>query len=184
MSWTCKKNQSVCLSSIEAEYKAITSAAKEAVWDQRCLADMGQKQLEATELRCNNMGAITLSNNHVFHSRIKHVEIHHYYIRDVVEKGEISLTYVKMTDNLADILTKSLLADTILRQCKSMNLVACGAEKGNQRLRTPAFEVATDLGTTRGGQDKSTNGRVQDQNRVKSRELTASVAHTVPIENG
>lgn len=44
VAWACKKNESICLSSTESEYKALTSAAKEAIWERRCLADVGHGQ--------------------------------------------------------------------------------------------------------------------------------------------
>lgn len=127
VSWTCKKNQNICLSSTEAEYKAATSAAKEAVWDRRCLADMGQKQKQPTTLYRDNMGAIALSGNPVFHSRTKHVAVHHHYIRDVIAEGEIDLKYIQTTDNLADVLTKSLPSEALLKHCRVMNLMAATA---------------------------------------------------------
>lgn len=42
VSWACKKNSGICLSSTKAEYKALTTAAKEAIWARRCLHDIGQ----------------------------------------------------------------------------------------------------------------------------------------------
>lgn len=80
-SWACKQNHSVCLSSTEAEYKALTSAAKEAVWDRRCLANIGHEQKEPTVVYCDNQGAIALSSNPIYHSRTKHIAIHHHFIR-------------------------------------------------------------------------------------------------------
>lgn len=113
VSWACKKNQNVCLSFTEAEYKAATSTAKEAVWDRRCLADMGQKQKQPTILYCDNMGAIALSRKPVFHSKTKHVAVHHHYVRDVIAEGDIELKYIKTADNLADVLTKPLPSETL-----------------------------------------------------------------------
>lgn len=122
VSWACKKNQNICLSSTEAEYKALTSSAKEATWIQRCLDDMGQKQSQATEIRCDNMGAIALSNNPVYHSRTKHIAIYHHYIREVVAEQSITLQYVNTKDNIADALTKALPADLLKKHCESMGI--------------------------------------------------------------
>lgn len=69
---------------------------------------MGQKQNHATILYCDNTGAIALSSNPVFHSRTKHVVVHHHYVQDVIAEGEIELKYVSTAENLADVLTKLL----------------------------------------------------------------------------
>lgn len=52
--WVCKRNYSVCLLSIEAEYKVFISAVKEAVWDRRCFADIGYEQKEFIVVYCDN----------------------------------------------------------------------------------------------------------------------------------
>lgn len=122
ISWACKRNHSVCLSSTEAEYKALTSAAKEAVWDRRCLADIGHEQKEPTVVYCDNQGAIALSSNPVYHSRTKHIAIHHHFIRDVVARKEIRLEYVSTHLNIADMLTKSLTGDRQRQHCEELGL--------------------------------------------------------------
>ena len=59
-------------------------------------------------LYCDNMSAIHMSKNPVFHSRTKHIDIRHHYIRELVEKNIISLEHVDTLENRADILTKPL----------------------------------------------------------------------------
>ncbi|GKC18752.1 retrovirus-related pol polyprotein from transposon TNT 1-94, partial [Tanacetum coccineum] len=54
------------------------------------------------------IGAIDLSKNPVQHSRTKHIEIHHHFLRDNVQKGHISIEKVSSEDNIADILAKPL----------------------------------------------------------------------------
>lgn len=98
----------MCLSSYEAEYKALTSAAKEAIWLRTCLADIGHEQQQPTVINCDSQGAIALASNPVFHSQTKHIAIQHHFIRDVVASKEIRLQYVNTQLNRADILTKSL----------------------------------------------------------------------------
>lgn len=122
VSWACKKHLSICLSSMEAEYKSLTAAAKEAVWDRQCLFDIGQKQVKPTRILCDNMGAIALANNPVFHSRRKHIAIYYHYIREVVAEGSVAIEYVNTIANLADALTKALPADTLLKHCVATGL--------------------------------------------------------------
>ena len=56
----------------------------------------------------DNESAIKIAYNPVQHSKTKHIEIRHHFIRDHVEKGDIDLSYVSTKDQLADIFTKAL----------------------------------------------------------------------------
>ncbi|GJR95856.1 hypothetical protein Tco_0268030 [Tanacetum coccineum] len=65
--------------------------------------------LEAVKrIFCYIKGAIDLSKNSVLHSRTKHIEIRHHFLRDNIQKGNISIEKVASEDNIADILTKPL----------------------------------------------------------------------------
>lgn len=59
-------------------------------------------------LYCDNMSTINKSINHVQHSRTKHIDIPHNFIREFVEAKEISLEHVRSSVQLADILTKTI----------------------------------------------------------------------------
>ena len=59
-------------------------------------------------LLCDNESAINIAYNPVQHSRTKHIEIHHHFIRDHVARGDIELAHVPTKDHLADIFTKPL----------------------------------------------------------------------------
>lgn len=130
VTWACKKNQSVCLSSTESEYKAMTSAAKEVVWCRRCLSYLGQAQKQPIVIPFDNSGAIALCNNPIFYVRTKHIAVHHHFIRDVVAQGETVVQYVKTTKNLANALTKRLPSETLKRHCTAMGL--CSEAKVNK----------------------------------------------------
>lgn len=56
----------------------------------------------------DNKSFIDISKNHVQHSKIKHIDIKHHFIQQLVEENVVSLDYVKTEDQLADILTKPL----------------------------------------------------------------------------
>ena len=108
ISWSSKKQSTVALSSSEAEYAAITSAACQAIWLRRLLADFLQDQVTATEIYCDNMSAINLTKNAIFHSRTKHIDIRHHFIRELVAQGDIAMKFCTTNQQMADILTKSL----------------------------------------------------------------------------
>ncbi len=59
-------------------------------------------------LKGNNQGSIALAHNPVFHSRIKHIDIQHYYICDEVASKKMELSYVPTDQMIADGLTKAL----------------------------------------------------------------------------
>jgi hypothetical protein len=59
-------------------------------------------------LYCDNTAAIHLSKNPIMHSRAKHIEIKHHFIRDLVQKGTIDLKFIETESQWADIFTKPL----------------------------------------------------------------------------
>ena len=59
-------------------------------------------------LLCDNKSAIKLANNPVSHSRTKHIDIRHHFMRDHEAKGDIEIRHVRTGKQLADIFTKSL----------------------------------------------------------------------------
>ncbi|KAG6493852.1 hypothetical protein ZIOFF_048855 [Zingiber officinale] len=106
ISWSSRKQNTVALSSPEAEYSAATSAACEAVWLRRIMADLQQKHTCSTTIFCDNMSAIAMTKNPVFHARSKHIELCHHFIRDLVNKREIHLEFIEINEQPADVLTK------------------------------------------------------------------------------
>jgi hypothetical protein len=59
-------------------------------------------------LLCDNEIAIKIANNPIQHSRTKHIDIHHHFIRDHVQRGDIDITPVGTEQQLANIFTKPL----------------------------------------------------------------------------
>jgi hypothetical protein len=56
----------------------------------------------------DNMAALAIAKNDVFHNRSKHIDMRHHFIRDHVKSGAITLQWVPTEDQEADILTKAL----------------------------------------------------------------------------
>jgi hypothetical protein len=108
ISWSSTRQHCVTLSSTEAEYVALTEAAKEALWLRLFMEEIGHPLSTSLELRADNAGAIALSKNPEFHKRTKHIRIRYHFIREVVADGSISVTFVPTTQQIADILTKPL----------------------------------------------------------------------------
>ena len=72
--------------------------------------DYGVK-LEKVPLYCDNTSAINLTENPIQHSKTKHIEIRHHFIRDHIQKGDIEIMFLKTENQLVDLFTKSLARD-------------------------------------------------------------------------
>ncbi|XP_057547794.1 secreted RxLR effector protein 161-like, partial [Amaranthus tricolor] len=110
ISWYSKKQNSVALSTAEAEYIAAGACCSQILWIAQQLRDLGV-DLKGIPIKCDNTSAICITKNPVQHSRTKHIEVRHHFIRDHVEKGNISLSFISTENQLADIFTKPLSAD-------------------------------------------------------------------------
>ncbi|GJX87579.1 hypothetical protein Tco_0339593 [Tanacetum coccineum] len=106
-SWFSKKQTALAISTTEAECVSAGKACQQALWMKQALVDYDIK-LDDIPVLCDNKGAIDLSKNHVLHSRTKHIEIRYHFLRDNVQKGNITIEKVASKDNIADILTKPL----------------------------------------------------------------------------
>ncbi|GJR93164.1 retrovirus-related pol polyprotein from transposon TNT 1-94 [Tanacetum coccineum] len=106
-SWFAKKQTVLAISTTKAEYVSAGKACQQALWMKQALIDYDIR-LDDVLIMCDNKGSIDLSKNPVKHSRTKHTEIRHHFLRDNVQKGNISIKKVASEDNIADILTKPL----------------------------------------------------------------------------
>ena len=107
VSWHSKKQNSVVLSTAEVEYIAAGLGCAQVLWMKQTLSDFGLTYSHVP-IKCDNTSAISISKNLVQHSRTKHIEIRHHFLRDHAQKGDITLDFVRTEDQLADIFTKPL----------------------------------------------------------------------------
>jgi len=112
VSWSCKKQASVALSSCEAEIMAASEAAKEATYLRNFLDELGFGDDKPTSLGMDNMAGRDLAYNPQHHPRTKHIERRHFFIREKVEDHTLVVPFVRTADNLADFFTKPLCAKT------------------------------------------------------------------------
>ena len=115
ISWGSKKQNSVALSSCEAEIMAASEAAKEALFLTRFLNELGHGSSKPVELGMDNQAAIAISYNPELHSRTKHIDRRHFFIRECVENMQLRVPYVRTVDNLADFFTKPLAKNDFFR---------------------------------------------------------------------
>nr|GFA31681.1 copia protein [Tanacetum cinerariifolium] len=107
VSWSSKKQQSTAISTTKVEYIAMFGCCAQILWMRSQLTDYGFDFNKIT-LYCDNHSAIVLCCNNVQHSRSKHIDIRHHFIREKVERGVVELYFVSMDYQLADIFTKAL----------------------------------------------------------------------------
>ena len=108
VSWHSIKQKVVAVSSCEAEYIAASTAATQALWLSRLLAELLDRNVEEVELKIDSKSALALAKNPVFDEKSKHIRIKYHFLRSCLEDGTIKAEHVCTTDQLADILTKSL----------------------------------------------------------------------------
>src|SRR6266542_6980413 len=72
------------------------------------------------KLYCDNQAAINIVNNPIHHDRTKHVGIDRYFIKEKLENGTLQVSFVKSSDQLADILTKGVNVVLFDKLCNRM----------------------------------------------------------------
>ncbi len=107
ISWVSRKQNCVTLSSMEAEFVALTEATQEVVWLRKVLAEMGEIQTNPTCMFEDNQSCISFVKNGRLNKRSKHIDTKKNYIKDMCDK-EIMLRYCPTEDMVADIMTKPL----------------------------------------------------------------------------
>lgn len=108
VSWSAVKQKSIALSSTEAEYYAMTHAFKEGLWLRAFLGLVKLPFPRPFPILCDNQAACSLSNSPAISARSKHIDIRHHFIRDHVQAGSFSTTWIPTEDMPADIFTKVL----------------------------------------------------------------------------
>jgi hypothetical protein len=121
-----KKRPTVARSSTESEYKALANATAEVIWLQSLLKELGVFQPRAPVLWCDNIGAIYLTANPVFHGRTKHVEVDFYFVRERVIEKALDVRIISSEYQLADIFTKALGRQAFHRLLHNLNLKQSG----------------------------------------------------------
>ncbi|XP_020413003.1 uncharacterized protein LOC109947434 [Prunus persica] len=89
ISWQSKKQGSVFRSSTEAEYMALANTAADLSWIRQVLLDLKMFLPDSPIMYCDNLSALTLSSNPVYHSRIKHLDIDFHFVREKVQRKDL-----------------------------------------------------------------------------------------------
>lgn len=113
VSWSCKRQTCVALSSTEAEFIALSEACKEAQWIRRILHDFNLPPSNPTTIFEDNQSCLKLIEEEKFSGRSKHIDVRYYFVKDYVDKGVVYCTYCPTENMIADLLTKPLAAGRI-----------------------------------------------------------------------
>ncbi|GKC80458.1 putative ribonuclease H-like domain-containing protein, partial [Tanacetum coccineum] len=106
ISWQCKKQTVVANSTTRAEYVATANCCGQVLWIQNQMLDYGYNFMN-TKIFIDNESTICIVKNPVFHSRTKHIEIRHHFIKDSNEKKLMQMIKIHTDQNVADLLTKA-----------------------------------------------------------------------------
>ena len=112
LSWKSKKQQTVALSSCEAEYMALCATSKEAIFLSNVLKDINTVvkmpgEQRPVPIHVDNQGAIDLAKNPVHHERSKHIDIIYHFSRECIARKMTVVNYVPSADNVSDVMTKA-----------------------------------------------------------------------------
>lgn len=162
-SWSARRQDSVSGSSTEAEYRALTEAAKEIAWLSFLMRDLGVDQTNPTLLQCDNLSAVYLSTNPALHKRSKHFENDWHFIREQVALGRIETKHIPATEQLAYVFTKPLARRQFeeMRAKLGVSVLPMPSLKGDMSnkmivgLTTETQQQQHHLGKTEQGQDKT-----------------------------
>ncbi|KAM0984150.1 hypothetical protein ACFX14_011746 [Malus domestica] len=124
ISWASKKQHTVSRSSTKAEYRALAITAAELAWIRQLFCDMHISLPFSPMIYCDNISAIALSTNPVFHAKSKHIEIDYHFVRERVTRGDLQVQHVSSADQSAYILTKGLSTPLFYQHCANLMLSA------------------------------------------------------------
>jgi Reverse transcriptase (RNA-dependent DNA polymerase)/gag-polypeptide of LTR copia-type/Integrase core domain/GAG-pre-integrase domain len=105
--WMAEKQPIITLSTMEAEYVAANTIARNTKWLRQFLMELGFRQDIPSEIFIDNQTAKKISENPELHKRSQHIDKQYHWIREQIELGIISIHWIPSAENLADIFTKS-----------------------------------------------------------------------------
>jgi len=91
ISWYSKKQPTVTLSTMEAEYMALSNTTHECLWIQELLTELEIPPNGSTLINVNNQATIKFTENSQFYARSKHINICHHFIREHTTSNKVSV---------------------------------------------------------------------------------------------
>jgi len=122
VTWSSKRQAMVALSTVEAEYVAMSRCAQQMVWMQTWLDEVEIEHVMPGVIKGDSRGAIALAKNTKDHGKVKHIDIRHHYIRELVKSEVILFEQIPSAENLADLFTKPLAREHHHRFLDALNI--------------------------------------------------------------
>ena len=129
ISWGCKKQTCVSLSSSEAEYVALSEAVQEAQW-LKYLVNNFNEYIRGVIINEDNQGCLKMLESNKGGNRTKHIDVKYHYVRDIMEKREMKFEYCSTELMLADILTKPLNSVRLSSLAKTIGIMNLNDREG------------------------------------------------------
>ena len=123
ISWSALLQCTVALSSTEAEYMALAYALKDGTWIRLFLIILGLPNPSPFPILCDNQSTLNIANSEATHSRSKHIDVRHHFIKDLIASGAFATSWVSTLDMVTDIFTKPLPPVLHKKHCTSLGLV-------------------------------------------------------------
>lgn len=125
VSWVTRKQQTVALSSTEAELSALCTTTCHAMWLVRVLQDLGRTTDGPIPVHEDNQSTIRIAEDERDCKRLKHVDTKFHFLRDLVLQGKIHISFVRSSEQQADVMTKGLPAATFKGLRSMIGLETC-----------------------------------------------------------
>jgi hypothetical protein len=122
ITWGSKLQPTVALSTVEAEYMALSASAQEVAFLRQLLVTLGEPLTGPTPMFEDNKGADSLANNKMTTFKSKHIDIRHHFVRDLVTANVLSIVWIGSAEMIADILTKNTLPAALHQKHTDMML--------------------------------------------------------------
>jgi hypothetical protein len=144
MSWKSQRQQTVALSTAEAEYMALIAATREAMFLKQVLHEFHQDSGSPITIHDDNQSCIALS---------KHMDVTYHFCREKVESGDIDVQYCATENMLADVLTKPLVSSRHSMLCNVImglpaqqggvlrDIVLCGNKVATQQCWSSSIVI-------------------------------------------
>ena len=124
VSWGSKKQTCITHSTMEAEFVALAATGKEAEWLRDLMLDIPftAGKVSTISIHCDSQATLARAYSRVYNGKSRHISLRHEYVRQLIQDGIISISFVRSSGNLADPFTKPLTRDLVRITSKEMGL--------------------------------------------------------------
>ena len=122
VTWSSKHQATVTLSMVEAEYVAMSRCAQQMIWMQTWLDEVEVVHTTLGIIKGDSQGAMALAKSTKDHRKVKHINIHHHFLCELVKSNLIIFEQISSSDNIANVFTKPLAREHHHRFLRMLNI--------------------------------------------------------------